>query len=105
MPRNPWTQPTETLDAFRDAIRRKTEGRLSELVVTSLEGRISICAKSKSYYGIQLALVVIKGFSKKFPHLAPSTLSFSIDGRRLVLDGLRNQSAEESIPRSRTVAS
>lgn len=105
MSQSHWTHPTQGLDAFRNAIRRKTEGRLSELAVTSLEGRIRISAKSKSYYGIQLALVVIKGFSKKHPHLTPSTMSFSIDGRRLVLDGLRNQSPEESIPGSRTAGS
>ena len=98
MPRNHWTEPTEMLEPLRDSIRRKTQGRLKELVVTSHEGRISVSGKSNSYYGIQLALVAIKEISTQFPHLTPSVLSFAIEDRRIVLGGLKQSPRQNHQP-------
>jgi hypothetical protein len=105
MPRNHSAKNTDALDVLRDAIRQKTQGRLTELALASRDGRISVSASSTSYYGIQLALVVIKEFSTTFPHLAPSAMAFSIGGRRIVLGDIRNKPAEEPVPRNRKAIS
>jgi hypothetical protein len=96
MPHDQWSMQNELLNTLQKAISQRTHGRLTGLYVDSVEGAIRIRASSNSYYGIQLAIGVIKEFTAEHPEAAPSKMSFSINGHTIVIGGTHRNLGKES---------
>lgn len=80
-----WSGRNELLNEFHSAIQRRTNGRLSDLSLSVVDGSLVVEANATTYYAVQLALAAIHAFTGDFPRLTPAKMSFHVNGHSLVL--------------------